>query len=106
MTVRDYQALNVYPAFKTFTVGDAACDEILLPSACNQVSIGCDGTKIYLAQNGYEHGDDIDTDDNAFIPASNFLIIRLGKGKNRTNSLFVQSSSGNVKVHVILEEVP
>ena len=106
MAIRDLQSLNVYPAFKTFTVGDATCDEIKLPSACNQVSIGCDGTKIYLAQNGYEHGDDIDTNDNAFIPASNFLIIRLGKGKNRTNSLFVQSSSGNVKVHVILEEVP
>lgn len=105
MTIQDLQSLNVYPAFKTFTVGDAACDEIKLPSACNQVSIGCDGTKIYLAQNGYEHGDDIDTNDNAFIPASNFLIIRLGKGKNRSNSLFVQSSSGNVKVHVILEEV-
>ena len=105
MAIQDLQSLNVYPAFKTFTVGDSSCDEIKLPSACNQVSIGCDGTKIYIAQNGYEHGDDIDTNDNAFIPSANFLIIRLGKGKNRSNSLFVQSSSGNVKVHVILEEV-
>ena len=105
MAIQDLQSLNVYPAFKTFSVGDSACDEIKLPSACNQVSIGCDGTKIYIAQNGYAHGDDIDTDDNAFIPSANFLIIRLGKGKNRSNSLFVQSSSGSVKVHVILEEV-
>lgn len=105
MAQRNYQSINVYPAFKTFTVGDSACDEIVLPSACNQVSVGCDGTKIFIAQNGYEDGDDIDTTDNAFIPASNFLIIKLGKGKNRTNSLFVQSSSGNVKIHVILEEI-
>lgn len=105
MAQRNFQSINVYPAFKTFTVGDSACDEIILPSACNQVSVGCDGTKIYIAQNGYEDGDDIDTNDNAFIPASNFLIIKLGKGKNRTNSLFVQSSSGNVKIHVILEEI-
>lgn len=105
MTQRDLRPLSVYPAFKTFTVGDSGCDEILLPSACNQVSIGCDGTKIYIAQNGYSDTDDIDTNDNAFVPASNFLIIRLGKGKNRSSSLFVQSSSGNVKVHVILEEV-
>ena len=105
MATRDYQSINIYPAFKTFTVGDAACDEILLPSACNQVSIGCDGTKVFVAQNGYEEGDDIDTTGNAFVPASNFLIMKLGKGKNRTSSLFVQSSSGNVKIHVILEEI-
>lgn len=102
---QDLRSLNVYPAFKTFTIADNACTEIQLPSAANQVSIGCEGTKIYMAQNGYTEGDDIDTDDNAFIPASNFLIIKLGKGKNRAGSLFVQSSSGNVKCHVILEEV-
>jgi hypothetical protein len=105
MATRDYQSINIYPAFKTFTVGDAACDEILLPSACNQVSVGCESTKIYIAQNGYTEGDDIDTTDNAFVPASNFLIMKLGKGKNRTSSIFIQSSSGNVKVHVILEEI-
>jgi hypothetical protein len=102
---QDLRSLNVYPAFKTFTIADNACTEIQLPSAANQVSIGCEGTKIYMAQNGYTEGDDIDTDDNAFIPASNFLIIKLGKGKNRASSIFVQSSSGNVKCHVILEEV-
>ena len=101
---QDLRGLNVYPAFKTFQIADSACTEILLPSACNQVSVGCDGTKIYLAQNGYEEGDDIDTNDNAFIPAGNFLIMRLGKGKNRASSVFVQSSSGNVKCHIILEE--
>ena len=101
---QDLRSLNVYPAFKTFTIGDATCTEILLPSAANQVSVGCDGTKIYIAQNGYSEGDDIDTNDNAFIPSGNFLIIKLGKGKNRASSLFVQSSSGNVKCHLILEE--
>ena len=105
MATRDYQAINIYPAFKTFTVGDSGCDEILLPSACNQISIGCDGTKVFVAQNGYSDGDDIDTDDNAFVPASNFLIMKLGKGKNRTSSIFAQSSSGNVRIHVILEEI-
>lgn len=105
MAQRNFQTINVYPAFKTFTVGDASCDEIILPSACNQVSVGCDSTKIFIAQNGYENEDDISASDNAFIPASNFLIIKLGKGKNRTNSLFVQSSSGSVKIHVILEEI-
>ena len=95
MATRDYQSINIYPAFKTFTVGDAACDEILLPSACNQVSIGCDGTKVFVAQNGYEEGDDIDTTDNAFVLASNFLIMKLGKGKNRTSSADI----------VILEEI-
>jgi hypothetical protein len=105
MATQDYQAINIYPAFKTFTVGDAGCDEILLPSACNQISIGCDGTKVHVAQNGYSEGDDIKADDNAFVPASNFLIMKLGKGKNRTSSIFVQSSSGSVKIHVILEEI-
>lgn len=105
MAQLDLQSLSIYPAFKTATITASACTEILLPSACNQVSIGCDGTKIYLAQNGYSEGDDISSGDNAFIPASNFLIIRLGKGKNRSSSLYVQSSSGNVTLHVILEEV-
>jgi hypothetical protein len=89
---QDLRSLNVYPAFKTFEIGDSACTEILLPSAANQVSVGCDGTKIYIAQNGYTEGNDIDTNNNAFIPS------------NRASSLFVQSSSGNVKCHVILEE--
>ena len=95
MTVRDLRSLNVYPAFKTFTVADTGCDELQLPSACNQVSIGCDGTKIFVAQTGFSDGDDISNSDNAFVPSSNFLPIRLGKGQNRASSLFIQSSSGN-----------
>ncbi len=101
---QDLQGLNVYPAFKSFNIADSACTEILLPSAANQVSIGCEGTKIFVAQNGYSEGDNISASDNAFIPAGNFLIIKLGKGKNRASSLFVQSSSGTVKCQVILEE--
>ena len=54
---QDLRSLNVYPAFKTFTIADNACTEIQLPSAANQVSIGCEGTKIYMAQNGYSPGD-------------------------------------------------
>ena len=101
----DYRSLNVYPAFKLIsTVPDNACVEILLPSACNQVSIGAQGKKLYLAQQGFTEGDNIATN-YAFIPSDNFLIIRLGKGTNRASSLFVQSSSGNANVHVILEEV-
>lgn len=102
---QDLRSLNVYPAFKTFTIADNVCTEILLPSAANQVSIGCEGTKIYMAQNGYADGDDIDSSNNAFIPSGNFLVLKLGKGKNRASSLFVQSSSGSVTCHIILEEV-
>lgn len=101
---QDLRSLNVYPAFKTFNIADDACTEIQLPSAANQVSIGAEGTKIFLGQNGYAEGDDIDQTDSAFIPGGNFLIIKLGKGKNRASSLFVQSSSGTAKCCVILEE--
>ena len=104
MAVQDLRSLNVYPAFKTFNIADDACTEIQLPSAANQVSIGAEGTKIFLGQNGYSEGDDIDQTDAAFIPGGNFLIIKLGKGKNRASSLFVQSSSGTVKCCFILEE--
>ena len=102
----DYRALNTYPAFKTFTASATGCTEILLPSACNQVSIGSDGTKLVMGQQGFTEGDNLMTSqtDTAFIPSSNFLIIKLGKGMNRANSLFVQSSSGSVLVRVILEE--
>ena len=64
---QDLRSLNVYPAFKTFNIADDACTEIQLPSAANQISIGAEGTKIFLGQNGYTEGDDIDQTDAAFV---------------------------------------
>jgi len=39
------------------------------------------------------------------VPSSNYVVLKLGRGKNRPPSVFVASKTGTAEVTVILEEL-
>ena len=99
----DLRSLESYPAFHNFTANDSTTTEILLPSACSRVSLGCVGKSIIVCNNGATDGGSIPTH-KATVPSNNYLQVRLGRGMNRSSSVFVASTSGNAEISVILEE--
>lgn len=102
----DYRALDTFPIIKTFTCLHTACTEILLPSDCNQVTIACDGTALKFGQNGKTDGVSIGTSDIMFVDSKEKFKVKIGKGRNRADSIFVQSAgAGSAVVVVMLEEV-
>lgn len=102
----DYQALDTFPIIKTFSCAHNTCTEILLPSDCNQVTIACDTIAIQVGQNGKTDGASIGTTDIMFVESKEKFKVKIGKGRNRADSIFVQATgSGSATVVVMLEEV-
>lgn len=95
--------LEVYPAFHNFTASTATT-EILLPSACSQISIGSPSKDIYVCRNGAEDGKALPTH-RMTVPKSNYIVLRLGRGMNRPNSMFVASSNSTAEISIVLEEL-
>ena len=100
----DLRNLNQYPAFYNFTATDTTTTEILLPSAATQISLGAQGKELYVCRNGATDGGAVPSN-KMTVPQSNYVVLRLGRGKNRPDSIFVASKSGNAEVSIILEEL-
>ena len=100
----DIRSLNVYPAFHNFTANDSTVTEILLPSACSQISIGSPGKTIFVCRNGAIDGGTIPTN-RMTVPTGNYIVLRLGRGMNRPSSMFVASSNGDAEISIVLEEL-
>jgi hypothetical protein len=101
---QDYRSLDSFPAIKTFTANNSTCVEIQLPSDCNQITLASDGHKFFVGQQGQTDGDAI-TADNFFVLKDEKFVMRIGKGRNRSSSIFVQSSHATDDISVMLEEV-
>lgn len=101
---QDYRSLDSFPAIKTFTANNSTCIEIQLPSDCNQITLASDGHKFFVGQQGQTDGDAI-TADNFFVLKDEKFVMRIGKGRNRSSSIFVQSSNASDEISVMLEEV-
>ena len=100
----DLRSANIYPHIHVFTAGDAAMTEIQLPSASNRITVGCENKDLYVAQNGATDNQ-APPSSKAFIPKNNYLQLRIGRGTNRANSIFISSQSGSASVILILEEI-
>ena len=100
----DLRNLNVYPAFHNFTANDSTTTEIILPSPATQISLGSTGKEIFVCRNGATDGGAIPSN-KMTVPSSNYVVLRLGRGKNRPDSIFVASKTGTAEVSVILEEL-
>ena len=101
---QDYQALDQFPIIKTFTSSSTTCTEILLPSDCNQVTVCCNGAAFKVGQNGQTDGVAM-TSDNIFVLSQEKFKMKIGKGRNRSSSLFIQADSLTPLIVVMLEEV-
>ena len=98
----DLSNVNKLPHIKGVSQG-VTWMEIILPSQCTQITVGSENTKIYFGQNGQSDGG-TPNQDFVFVPAGNLLPIKLGKGKERPQSIFVASSSGTALIKIILED--
>ena len=101
---QDYRSLDTFPAIKTFTANNSACVEIQLPSDCNQITLASDGHKFFVGQQGQTDNQAL-TADKFFVLKDEKFIMRIGKGRNRSSSIFVQSSNATDEISVMLEEV-
>ena len=100
----DLRNLETYPAFYNFTANDSTTTEILLPSACSQISIGSPAKTILVCRNGATDGGAI-PNNKMTVPTGNYIVLRLGRGINRPSSMFVASSNGNAEISIVLEEL-
>lgn len=99
----DLSSKNEFPYYHNFTAGDSATTEILLPSSCSRISIGSQSKALWVCRNGCTDGGSIPTN-KGFVPSANYLSLQIGKGLERSSSIFVASQSGNAEVSVILED--
>ena len=99
----DLSGQNVFPYFYNFVAPDTSTTEIKLPSSCSRISIGAQSKALFVCRNNATDGGTIPTH-KGFVPSSNYLTLQIGKGLERTSSIFIASQSGNADVSVILEE--
>jgi len=100
----DLRGANIYPHVHVFSAVDSSTTEIQLPSECNRITVGSENKDLYVSQNGATDAGSVPAN-KAFIPKSNYLQLRIGRGKNRAESIFVSSQSGSANVTLILEEI-
>ena len=100
----DLRSFNVYPAFYNFTANDSTTTEILLPSPATQITLGAVGKEIFVCRNGATDGGAIPSN-KMTVPSSNYVVLQLGRGKNRPESVFVASKTGTAEITVVLEEL-
>lgn len=98
----DLQSANLYPIVKVFTANQTAT-EVLLPKTALKVTIGCEQHDIYWSQVGTDG--QILGNDKAFIGGAGYMQIVLGRGKNRSDALYIATkSSSSADVTLIFEE--
>jgi hypothetical protein len=78
--------------------------QILIPSGCNQISVGSETSKIYFGRNNATDGGAVNASYRAFVPAGNIMPVKIGIGNERTDSVFIAASAGTADITIILEE--
>lgn len=101
----DFRDVNVYPACKTFTASSSAgiATQVYIPNRVKQIQIGSSSGALYWSHTG-EDGQAMPSTDRGFVPDSNLLLLRMGTGKERLDSIFISGQAGSEHVVVILEE--
>ena len=100
----DYSSVKQYPATKRFQLSGVAnrVTQITLPRGASRIQIGS-ANEIKVTHEGTD-GSAIGTD-YMFIPANNVLSIRLGRGNNRLDDIYVASTTVSAYVHILFEEL-
>jgi hypothetical protein len=101
----DFRDVNIYPACKTFTASSSAgiATQVFIPNRVKQIQIGSSSGALYWSHTG-DDGQAMPSTDRGFVPDSNLLLLRMGTGKERLDSIFISGQSGSEHVVVILEE--
>jgi len=98
----DLTGENLYPIVKTFTANQTAT-EIILPRTCLTVTIGSETHQIYWSNVGID-GQSL-SQHKDFIDGGAKLSVKLGRGSNRTNAIYIETkSAASATVSLVFEE--
>ena len=100
--MEDLKAINLFPHFHNFTAS-SNMTQVVIPDSAKRVSVGSNVQALYIAQNGATDGGSVPTH-KGFIPKSNYLPINMGRGYNRSESIYIATQTGSAEVSIILEE--
>lgn len=101
---QDYTSLNSFPSTKKFAVSSTIniATKVMLPASCSRVQIGSVNV-LNIASTGTDNS--AISGDNMFVPANNVITIRLGRGQNRNDDLYISSTTSSANVHILFEEL-
>jgi len=101
---QDYTGVKEYPATKRFQLSSVSnrLTQVTLPRGAGRIQIGS-ANEIKVTHEGTD-GQAIGSD-YMFIPANNVLSIRLGRGNNRLDDIYVASTTASAYVHILFEEL-
>ena len=100
----DLSNIQILPHIQVVSQGTTWL-EVKIPTRCNSFSVGSETVKTYIGQNNATDGGAVSASYRAFVPAGNLLPVRIGSGNERTDCMFIASSSGTADITIILEEV-
>ena len=100
--MEDLSKKNIFPYCHNFTA-NTDLTQITLPDNAKTVNIGSEDQKLFFVVNGGTDGGSIPTN-KGFIPKNNYFQIKMGRGYNRTNDIFVASRGGTAEVSIIMFE--
>lgn len=101
---QDYSSVKQYPATKRFQLSATQnrVTQVTLPRGASRIQIGS-ANEIKVTHEGTD--DQAIGSDYMFIPANNVLSIRLGRGNNRLDDIYVASTTSSAYVHILFEEL-
>jgi|TARA_Y100000593_G_scaffold92881_1_gene185912 hypothetical protein len=100
--MEDLTQTTIFPHTYKFTASSNTT-QINLPRIASHVAIGSEDKKIYFCFEGGSDGGALPSN-HGFVPKENMLHIALGKGRNRTDSIYIASSSASCDITIILTE--
>lgn len=100
---KDLSNVQLMPYFEVVNQG-VTWLQVMIPSGCNQISVGSETQKIYVGRNNATDGGAVNSSYRGFVPAGNLLPVKIGIGNERTDCVFIAASSGTADITIILEE--
>lgn len=100
----DFRSLDSFPAIKKVAINGSTSVEIIIPNDCNQVTLESESHKFFVGQNGQTDGEAL-SDDKFPVAQNGSISFRIGRGRNRARSFFVQSHSSSDNLFVMMEEI-
>lgn len=97
----DLKALNQFPSVRVLP-GGTTNTQIDIPRKASKVTIHCETRKFYVAFSGTDGGT---PETNKFpMPAGSYISIELGRGSNRSQSMYLATDSSGGDISLLFEE--
>tara|TARA_R110002110_G_scaffold332075_4_gene543133 strand:- start:13465 stop:13767 length:303 start_codon:yes stop_codon:yes gene_type:complete len=97
----DLRSFNEYPGVRVFSA-NTINTEVILPVSSKKLTVSCESHKFYVAFEGVDS--DPPSAHKITMPAGSFISFDLGRGANRSLSVFLAIHSTSSDITLIFEE--